>query len=387
MWRRIPKIRFRMRALLALVALAALGMGLAREYWKPARVWRRAVRSTDPKLKREGWNQVWRGRIDGLTPDQTRAEVIAATGDGKPEVRVWALMHVRRMDEVPFDRFSLYLRLLDDPSTPVRNSAAEAVGDSVRMTKTGRDRAEPALVAMLDEPDPWTRKCVLEALGDLVRSGEAGSKDPLLDVVAAKIVDPDETVWLTAAHVLSRSGRGEEAVPKLETQMIADRARNGGKAPAGTGTADNALARIADRSDRILAFFLREVYRKGQGVPNRFLFALQWVSGPAQDRAEGQALQALRSDDRDLRVGAAYYLESVGRAPATRATWLEALHHSDPEVRSHALNSLRLIAGKDRTVRDAMRSVRDTDEDPAVRKAAADALYVSPGFPDPDAAP
>jgi HEAT repeat protein len=385
-----PRPRLRMRTLLGLVALVGLGMGLAREYWSPNRVWRRAVRSSDRTRQARGWQQASQGSIDGLTPEQTRDELIAATGDRDPEVRQQALWWLRQVDKKPGERLPLYVGLLKDPGIYVRCGAVEAVGEAVRMSRSGRELAEPALLALIDDPDPWTRKRVLGALGDVVRLDESPN-DPLLDVVARKLDDPDDTVWLEAAYVLSRSGVGDPAVSKLEAFMIADRAHNGGHDPGGTGTADNVLARIAQRSgqrsDEILAFLLREVYRKGQGVPNRFLYALEWIDGAASQRAVDMALKALEGDDDDLRIGAAYFLEAVGNARDTRRAWLGALRHADPDVRCHALNSLRLLDGNDRSIRAAMRSVRDNDPDAEVRKAATDALYISPGFPDPDATP
>jgi HEAT repeats/HEAT repeat len=375
-----------MRALLALVALIGLGLGGAREYWSPNRIWRRAVRSADKARQDEGWRQANAGLIDGLSPEQTRDELIAATGDGDPMVRFLALRWLRFEGKTPSGLLPLYVQLLKDPYFRVRYLAAEAVGEAVRMSLNGRDLAEPALLATLDDPDPTTRQQVLHALGQVVwMSGRA--RDPLLEVVAARLEDPDEHVWLEAAYVLARSGTGREAVPKLMAYMIADRARNGGRDPGGTGTADNVLARLAGRSPEVLPFLLREVYRPGQGLSNRFLFALQWVDGPVRQRAVDLSLKALDGGDDDLRVGAALFLEGPHHASAIRPAWLRMLHHPDPEVRRCAINALRNLDRLVRSTRDAIRSVRDNDRDPEVRQAAADALWLPPGFPDPDAKP
>ncbi len=373
--------------LMALVAATAAGLAGWREYVRPARVWRRAVRSPDPKVRARGWEQVWKKRIDGLDPDETQLEVLAATEDVDPSVRAGALRYAREMGRDPLAMIPLYVRMLGDADTHVRTGAVEAAGEAVRMARRGREQVVPGLLGLLADPDPWLRKCVLESLGDLARVGR-GATDPLLGVVAGRLADRDEDVRIVAAHVLSRGDRGEEAIPLLERHMLDLRARNGGRDPGGTGTADNALARIAARSDEVLTFLLSEAYRPGQGLSNRFLFALQWIGGPARDRAVGMARAALEAEDRDRRIGAALWLESVGHAGETRDAWLEALRgHRDPDVRAHAIRSLINLGRLDPAARLAIRAAATDDPASTVRRAATAALWLPPGVAGPVGSP
>ncbi len=376
---KLRRPRFRILTLLGVVAAIALGLGAWRDFTRPVNVWRRAARSPIGAIRSEAWGQANNGLIAGLTAEETREEVIAQADAGDPLVRcfaLWALSHGQRD---PVGLLPVFVRLLDDPDTRVRWNAAEAAGQAVRQLGTGRELAAPGLLKLLGDRDPWTRQKALEALGVLAEVG-GGAKDPLLEAVAGRLADGDEGTRITAAFVLSRNGRGEEAIPLLEAHMLALRARNGGRDPGGTGTADNALARIAVRSDDVIAFLLRETYRKGQGLSNRFLFALQLIGGDAQRRAQARALATLGGEDRDQRIGAALYLESRGPAPATRPTWLEALHHPDPDVRAHAINSLSNLGRFDPGLRAAIRSVEASDPDPALREAATNALWLPPGI-------
>jgi len=378
--------RFRMWVLLVLVALIGLGLGIAREYWGPNRVWRRLVRSSDSARQAEGWAQAFKGLIDGLSPDETMNELIAAMGDDNPTVRSRALTWYRFHHRDSGLRLPLYIDLLKDPSSQVRSLAAEAVGDSVRTLKSGRELVVPPLLALLKDPDPRIRAKVLMAIGEVIwMSGRAN--DPLLEVVADRLDDPRKQVWLEAAYVLARSGTGEQTVPRLMATMLKDRDDKGGKDSGGTGSADNILVRLANRSPEVVPFLLREAYRPAQGLSNRFLFSLQLIDGPARKRAFELAEEALVGGDDDLRVGAALFLEENGRAKILGPTWLRLFQHPDPDVRHHALNSFSLLDRFGRATRDAIRSVRDDDPDPEVRKAASDHLWVPPGVPDPDATP
>lgn len=379
-----PTPRLRMRELLGLVALIGLGLGLAREYGSPTRIWRRAARGNDPQRHREAWDQASRGVIPGLSIEETLEELVDATGDDDPMVRSQALYWLSQREKNPRGRLPLYVERLGDPSIMVRYVALEAVRDAVRTSSSGRDLVAPALLALIDDPDPSTRKYVVEALAEVAWQAGMGEKDPLLDAVARKLDDPVDMVWLEAALLLAGSARVDRALPKLEAFLIADRARLDD-----TGTAEKTLARIADRSDEAMEFLLREVYHKGQGVLVRFLFALGATEGLARQRVVALALKALEGEDEDLRVGAAFFLDSIEsssrRNPSRqyddilRPTWLWALHHADAKVRLRAVDALRRPSRQDRSIRDALRSVRDHDPDPDVRQAAKEAVFVPEG--------
>ncbi len=204
-----PRPRFRVGSLIALVALAALGLTGWREYYRADRVWRRAVRGVDHDARVVAWGEANRGRIEGLSPERTRAEVVGVLAVGDDDARAAALIAYPLIEPDPRLAIPRLAPSLRDPRASIRRAAARAIKISVRPDGSGVDLALREFGRAFEHPDADFRRVVVDALGDLAFR-VAGSRAEALARVRLGLADPDAGVRIAAALGLARLGQGSE---------------------------------------------------------------------------------------------------------------------------------------------------------------------------------
>ena len=171
---RLAKPRFKIRSMIALVAIVAACLGVWREYWSPRRVWRRAIHA--PKIERIEYTNsfghpnrpprhvfersvIWpiHGlRIKGLDEVESLEELELAMSDPDASIRkevYWLVVN----KSPPLDP-SVAIRLLapglEDRDELIRVAAVRGLGKSVEPG----DPLARKLLGMLDDPSPLVRR-------------------------------------------------------------------------------------------------------------------------------------------------------------------------------------------------------------------------------------
>src|SRR5262245_32887691 len=173
-----PRLRHRLRTLLALVALCACGSA-AWVYLSPQERWRRAIRDPETLRWYDPNEAAFTGQVWGLDDHSAVAELILALGDRDPTVRINA---------------ALGLALFG-----VRDEAAA-----------------PALVAATRDPEARVQsQAIFSLLHDQVAPPDTVARDQAVSAAVRALADPDKMVRMVAAQSLAEVGHGEEALPVL----------------------------------------------------------------------------------------------------------------------------------------------------------------------------
>jgi len=233
------------------------------------------------------------------------------------------------------------------------------VRDVLRET-LGRGATDPAaLAAALQDPSSAVRQAAAEALGAM-GAGARGSSHALF----AALGDPSEAVRHAAAQALSRVGTGAEDRARLvswlsspDPYVLAFAAWSLGNLGAEAHDAVPDLARVLarDETDAVVSAALARI-------------------GPAAAGAVPVLVEALRSENADRRWRAARTLGRIG-PPAREGVPALAGALTDPlvTVRVHAARALgRIGAGARPAAADLQRATGDPDEQ--VRREARQAL-------------
>jgi HEAT repeat protein len=357
---RIQMPRFRMMTLLGLIAAIAVGLGAWREYSSPRAVWRRASRNEESNIRRWTWDSILQGRIPGLTPEESVAEIHVALEDPDRDVRTFAMRHYPGFPVATreaFARLAPWLREGEDEQD--RESATRAVGLIAERGEDGLDLVMPGLLRSLESPRGSVplRRAALDSLAWIAHRYPA-RHDALLDLISIRLEDPNEDVRLAAALALSRTDEEGLAYPILKAYFLAhlDELDPKGLAPIPFRSAIVALGEIAGQSDEAAQFLLSQVYRKGEGfwydeddlqdIGDWFVATtaidrwLPYRGTPGRARIDALAREALDGDDPDLRLGAAFVLRGAGMGPRLVPEWLAALHHEKWFVRWQAAGNL-----------------------------------------------
>ncbi len=393
---RPPRSPRRISSLLALVALVALGLASWVEFRSPGRAWLRAIHDPDPATRVAAWSRVQAGPIEGVSSDETAAEIAAALGDPDPTIRVAGLQAIGHLPALLNDPAATLPRvtpLLGDPHPRVRGNALGLARSMVAGSGSGRDALEPRVRALATDPDPFVRAQALEAARELIRVGNRPG-DPLLDLEVAMLADAEPDVRYRAANNLERTERAAALIPFWEREMLEARSRPFSRRQADLAGAGRNLGRVAVhlRSEPALAFLLAGAYLPQAGVDrpsgpiaNPFLASL--LEAVAADPgiavlAVSLATRSLGASESDARLGAAIFLESIGQVAPARAVWLETLRHPDPALRRLAIEALATQGPGQADALPPLRALAGADADPAVRRDAAEALAIV-GLPGP----
>jgi HEAT repeats len=366
---RIPTPRFRMKQLLLLVALFALGLTAMREYLRPDRVWRRGIHDRDPSRRGEAWGEGRRGRIEGMSPDRSVEEVARAledSDDATATEAIGAYPLIESDSRAVAER--LALRLLDG-NPGVRRAAATSIRFAVQPGRPGREVAFPALIAALDDPDAGVRMMAARTLGEIsFQLGPSREFDPEKSL-RKLLVDGNESVRLTAALAMTRGGGGEEAVPMLLESLRLHRDEN---CPRRDCTpAFEALMVLAERSDEGASALIAMVYREPAGRSDEALTALRAVINgdlPARRRVIARAKLALVRPEAERRLAASLLLAEIGESRAAVLGLVEAFGQGSAGARKVADSALRVVARLD------PQAIRDAGSDPALGRNVREEL-------------
>jgi HEAT repeat protein len=171
------RIRLRVRTLLALVAIFALGLWGVLMTFSPTRRLGRLVRADQPAY--------------------VRREAAALLGHQIPP---WEVDEAVR----------ILIRVCDDPSPRVRESAAAGFWQ----LETKAEAGVPKLLELLHDDDRYVRFAAAGALGRVVQSA-SGRCPEVAEALVATLNEPDFQVRLRAAASLCGMGRTREAIGTL----------------------------------------------------------------------------------------------------------------------------------------------------------------------------
>ncbi len=181
---RRPGITFRIRTLVAFVAVAALVLAICKETsLAPVRRWQSAIHDDDNGPRR--WDAINLALRGGATGPDTATAV------------------------------ALLSEALSDPSIRVRQTAAAALPRFGAASRT----AVPALIQALDDPDYVVRGHAAYALGEIALPGDDPSRTELIAALSRLLDDSQGDNRLRAAHSLAQQGEGATALPILITAL------------------------------------------------------------------------------------------------------------------------------------------------------------------------
>ena len=250
----IPRPRIGLRAMIATVAVVALGLAGWNSYFGPVPRWRRAIRDAGPGSSRV--EEIWRarrGEVPGIGPVRLIVELTALLGDPAPEVRQTAAATLRSLGfraEAEAAVPSL-VAALKDADDQVRDHSAGALGHVFESSGRHPRAAITALVAALGDPSVDVR---LDAAIALMKAGKEAAAVPAL---VALLPDTRFVISEAALRVLGRAGdaarpsllelAGEYAEPGTIARFRAQRVEIAG-----------ILARIGDADAEVVRQILRE---------------------------------------------------------------------------------------------------------------------------------
>jgi HEAT repeats/HEAT repeat len=188
---KLPRLQFRSRALLKIIAGFAVAFWVWITYFTPAGRWHRMIRSdNESAARREAASQAIKGQIDGLEP----AEAISAL-----------------------------CMALSDPSYRVRETAASSLGGF-----RGPDArlAVPSLVIALKDADTTVRLRSAESLGSICCPDDDMRKIALPALIE-RLKDQNPEVRIAAAFSLTLMDRGEPAIPIMTAAVREGRDQDG----------------------------------------------------------------------------------------------------------------------------------------------------------------
>lgn len=268
-------------------------------------------------------------------------------------------------------------RVRDDRDAPVRDMAAQAIGDIVLsfpiQPASAWESCGPVLrEAVRRESDSRVKRSAVYALGAFGPTAAAAR-----DVLKAALADRSPAVRQNAAWALGRLGAQADAgcIDSLRDRLADDSPLVRRDAAQALGTLALSASRKAMASaGRPLIEMARrdtdDVARKAA------LAALATVAGPEHAGTAGELHPLLESRDAETARGAAFALAAVGGEHARKAMPVMRLALTDPEAAVQALAAAGLAsAGPDAAsaVEDLARAL-SRSKDPVVRRNCIIAL-------------
>lgn len=154
-----PRIRLRLRTLLALVACLAFGLWAWVTYLSPFHRWHRTIRSDNESIAR--WEAARRGiagKVSGVDRDEAIAALCTALYDESPRVRETAATTLKDAGPSARSAVPYLVRAMKDNNSTVRWKAAESLGLIVAASDDeARAIAAPALLGALEDRSPTVR--------------------------------------------------------------------------------------------------------------------------------------------------------------------------------------------------------------------------------------
>jgi HEAT repeat protein len=159
-----PRLRFRVRTLVLLVAMIAVGLWGALMWFSPTRRLGRLVRADQPAYIRREAASALGHEIPPWEVGQAVSILLSVCDDPEPRVREYAAAGLAQLGPRAEAAVPRLETLLDDGDRFVRYSAAGALGRIVLRNSPLRSRAVAALVPRLDDPDREVRLSAAESL-------------------------------------------------------------------------------------------------------------------------------------------------------------------------------------------------------------------------------
>ncbi|MBW4651778.1 MAG: HEAT repeat domain-containing protein [Kaiparowitsia implicata GSE-PSE-MK54-09C] len=256
------------------------------------------------------------------------------------------------------DATATLLKLLQDPESHIRSTAADALGTLSHAS----DEVVEALLRLLQNPDSNVRSSAVGALGKLGRASEA-----IVAGLLSLLQDPDWIVRFRAAVALDKLGCVSDAVVAGLLSLLQDpdsdvRSR-----------AAEALGKLGCVSDAVVAGLLSLLQDPDSDVRFRAAEALGRL-GRASDTVEAALLSLMQDPEPHVRYSAAAALGKLGRASDTvEAALLNLLQDPDSNVRSRAAAVLSQLDRVSDAVEAALLNLLQ-DPESNVRYSAAVAL-------------
>ena len=384
--RKLPRPRLRIRTLLVLVALVAVGLGGWREYWSPKQVWRRAIHSDAKTLYVDVflWLEVQSNqRIDGLDREATVFEVQRAMSDRNEEIRASAVETFGHLKLGTDRTFREILPIFQDQSALVRVAAIRGL---VELGRQGppRQLLLPPILDRLNDSDSRVRQQAVEALQDFIRIGQGpdgpeltGSTfEVMMKAIVSKLKDTDGEVRVVSACILAYEGRDEGVLPVLfESALKLEGWRSN---YWGFFHAPSALGVMAARSDEAAQFLLDQMSREGPGFPSgprNTLYHAAIRETVAHTRIERLAITALNSSDIQIRANSAILLHEINSKREVFPELSEAVRIARRNTKIDALDALKERGQLDESLSETLRALaKQTDSYLAQR--ATEALQV-----------
>ncbi len=175
-----PRVTFRVRTLIALVALSAVLLAVWKKtHLDPVESWLNAIHDDDDGPRR--WEAITRAR-SGQAKGVNAAEAV-----------------------------DFLIDALRDPSMRVRRSAAASLPEFGPASL----KAVPALIRATIDPDDLVRASAASALGEIRTMRNDPDRDDLVSALTRMLADRSSDNRLRAAHALAQQGEGEAALPTL----------------------------------------------------------------------------------------------------------------------------------------------------------------------------
>lgn len=291
--------RFRLRALLLVIAGCGLGLGLLRSL-SPVRRWAEQARPGNPAM--------------------ARAEAALGLGYSVPGFQ-------------SEEAFRALMPLLTDPDGHVRASAALAlVGHRDR-----GDEVVARLVGLAADGDARVRRAALFALEQVVEPGTSAVRSVRPALLAA-LDDPRPSIRLEASRALYVVGLGTEAIAALTRLVLEERGSDRLGALGFLGRLGVVPAEVEPALRAMLA----------SPTAAERLHAAEALGRLGQTEAAGAALRAmLASGSLQERLDASGVLIRLGDAEAARPTLREIARVGPPSHRSRAEALLDRAARRD----------------------------------------
>ena len=370
-----PEVRVRTQA-----AWALENIGLAAQDAIPAL--EQSLRDSD-----EGFATTAARALGAIGPAAVQA-LTAGLDDPRAEIRHWSAYYlglaakdVKAGDTRLAMAIGRLRKLLRDPDSEVRSSAAVALGN----LGPNATEAISELTSLLNDPDQWVRREAIAGLGAI--GAEA------VPALVRVLREPEPQLRASAASALALIGApAREAVPAL-LEAFGDSSLDVRKASAG---ALGAIGPEAQSAIPALAAAMREVASNGADIDptgsgqalgkigaaaipvlqealrdpdDRVRSCAAWAfntMGPAAREAVPLLVEKL-AEGKYVREGASSALASIG--PAAVPALLKALEHEKPTVREGVAEALGAMGAKAREAVPSMAAVLEREASPDVRFA------------------
>jgi HEAT repeat protein len=192
-------------------------------------------------------------------------------------------------------------------------------------------------------------------------------------MVEARLEDSDMAVRVEAAFVLGCNDRGSEAVPML-AKLIRDQPLDQPISYV-ANRAFMALTILAVRSEAAVNFLANEMAVDRESYPDRPRDALAWAARQAPQAhlwVRKKAREALKSEEPDLRIQAAFLMFDIGLGVEAIDQLVEGLQDESVEIRIRTVQALGDIGENDvRAMEALLAATRDTDTEVRLRALGA----------------